>query len=79
MSIKKQMSTLYADRNGERILMEDGLILATDRAEAMTVPTDRLVQGCMLFVIRTGRLYVLDADGGAWYNVSTGAAITEDV
>lgn len=79
MSIKKQMSTLYADRNGERILMEDGLILATDRAEAMTVPTDRLVQGCMLFVIRTGQLYVLDTDGGTWYNASNGTAISEDV
>lgn len=78
MSVKKQVDSLFVSKNGRQTYMEDGLILVTDRKEAVGLPTDTLVEGCMLYVIREGALYMLDEDGGAWYNVSTGAAITAE-
>lgn len=78
MSVKKQVDSLFVTRNGRQTYMEDGLILVTDRAEAVTLPTDKLVEGCMLYVIREGALYMLDEDGGAWYNVATGTAMTAE-
>lgn len=51
MSVKRQTSTMYVTRNGMPTCVEDGLILVTNRAEAQALSTERLVQGCMLFVI----------------------------
>ena len=73
MSVKRQTSTMYVTRNGMPTCVEDGLILVTNRAEAQ-----RLVQGCMLFVIQAGSLYMLDRDGGNWYNTATGTLLSED-
>ncbi len=78
MSVKRQTGTMYVTRNGVPTCVEDGLILVTTRAEALALSTERLVQGCMLFVIRTGSLYMLDADGGSWYNTADGALLTEE-
>jgi hypothetical protein len=78
MSVKKRTSTMYVTRNGIPTCMEDGVILVTDRAEALVLSTERLVQGTMLFVIRSGGLYMLDTDGGNWYNTSTGALLSEE-
>ena len=71
MSVKRQTSTMYVTRNGM-------LILVTNRAEAQALSTERLVQGCMLFVIQAGSLYMLDRDGGNWYNTATGTLLSED-
>lgn len=78
MSIKKDTETLYVTRDGVPTCVEDGTILVTDTDEALALSTERLVQGCVLFVIRTGKMYMLDADGGAWRNLATGSALTEE-
>ena len=78
MSVKRQTSTMYVTRNGMPTCEEDGLILVTNRAEAQALSTERLVQGCMLFVIQAGSLYMLDRDGGNWYNTATGTLLSED-
>ena len=63
MSVKRQTSTMYVTRNGMPTCVEDGLILVTNRAEAQALSTERLVQGCMLFVIQAGSLYMLFLSG----------------
>ena len=78
MSVKRQTSTMYVTRNGMPTCVEDGLILVTNRAEAQALSTERLVQGCMLFVIQAGSLYMLDRDSGNWYNTATGTLLSED-
>ena len=78
MSVKRQTRTMYVTRNGMPTCGEDGLILVTNRAEAQALSTERLVQGCMLFVIQAGSLYMLDRDGGNWYNTATGTLLSED-
>ena len=77
MSVKRQTSTMYVTRHGMRTCGEDGLILVTNRAEAQALSTERLVQGCMLFVIQAGSLYMLERDGGSWYNTATGTLLSE--
>ena len=78
MSVKRQTSTMYVTRNGMPTCVEVGRILVTNRAEAQALSTERLVQGCMLFVIQAGSLYMLDRDGGNWYNTATGTLLSED-
>lgn len=78
MSIRKETKTMYITKDGVPVCVEDGTIYVTTRDEARSLPTDRLVQGSVLFVIRTGQMYMLDEDGGVWRNIASGSALTEE-
>lgn len=78
MSIRKETKTMYITKDGVPVCVEDGTIYVTTRNEARSLSTDRLVQGSVLFVIRTGQMYMLDEDGGVWRNIASGSALTEE-
>lgn len=78
MSIRKETKTMYVTKDGVPVCVEDGTIYVTTRDEATALSTARLVQGSVLFVIRTGQMYMLEEDGGVWRNVATGSALTEE-
>lgn len=65
-----------ARKNGKYI--EKVIVYATDKADVGGVSTADFTQGSMLFVVREAKMYLLDEDGGAWYNASTGTALTEE-
>lgn len=72
--ISKKVSE-RSDKNGKYI--ESATIYATTREEALDFDASRLMQGSMLFVIQSASVYMLDSDGGVWYNISTGKAIND--
>lgn len=78
MSIRKETKTMYITKDGVPVCVEDGTIYVTTPDEARSLSTDRLVQGSVLFVIRTGQMYMLDEDGGVWRNIASGSALTEE-
>lgn len=78
MSIRKETKTMYITKDGVPVCVEDGTIYVTTHDEARSLSTDRLVQGSVLFVIRTGQMYMLDEDGGVWRNIASGSALTEE-
>lgn len=65
-----------AIKNGKHI--EKAIFYATEKADVKDISTADLTQGSMLFVIRDAKMYLLDEDGGAWYNASTGVALSEE-
>lgn len=65
-----------SDKNGKYI--ETATIYATTKEEALNVDVSQLTQGSLLFVVQSANMYMLDSDGGNWYNVSTGKAISKE-
>lgn len=63
-------------KNGKHI--EKVMLYATQKSDVQGMSTSGFVQGSMLFVVRDAKMYALDEDGGAWYNVSTGIALSEE-
>ena len=78
MSIKKNSRSVFISAGGTQRRMEDAVIYVTTRAEAAALPTAGFVQGSVLFVIREAKMYMLDTDGGTWYNVATGVSLGEE-
>lgn len=70
--------TVTVTVNGRRVRMEDAAIYAATRADALQVDTATLIGGSLLYIIREGKLYMLDRDGGNWYSVADGKTLEED-
>ena len=78
MSIKKTSRSVFVSGDGTQTRMEDAVIYATTRSEAKALPTANLLQGSVLFIIREAKMYMLDTDGGVWYNTATGVSLGEE-
>lgn len=63
-------------KNGKHI--EKVMLYATQKSDVQGMSTSGFAQGSMLFVVRDAKMYALDEDGGTWYNVATGVALTEE-
>lgn len=78
MSVRKDINDIvYAGQNGERIL-EDAIVYATTKEEALSYPVLQLRMASTLTVIETGRIYMLDNDGdrgGVWRSVTDGTVL----
>lgn len=64
--------------DGAPVRMEEAVIYAATRSDALAVDKSHLIRGSMLYVIRTAALYVLDADGGTWCSADGGTTLEED-
>lgn len=62
-------------KNGRHI--EKVMLYATQKSDVQGISTSDFAQGSLLFIVRDAKMYALDEDGGAWYNVATGAALKE--
>lgn len=67
----KHMSLSLGDRPKRKFVD----IYVKDRGEALTVNTDRLIQGSKLWIVETAELYVLNEDGGLWCSALDGAVL----
>lgn len=79
MSVRKDINDIvYAGQNGERIL-EDAIVYATTKEEALSYPVLQLRMASTLTVIETGGIYMLDNDGdrgGVWRSVADGSELS---
>ncbi|MCQ2429298.1 MAG: hypothetical protein MJ192_03095 [Clostridia bacterium] len=79
MSIKKNSRPVHTSYSRTHTYMEEVTVYTTTRSEALALDTEYFVQGSILFVIREAKMYMLDTDGGSWYNVANGLKLEEDV
>lgn len=79
MSIRKDTHRVVrVTRAGHQAYMEDAALFATTREEALGIDTSGLVQGSVLVIIREGKMYLLDSDGGTWCRSDSGRTLEED-
>jgi hypothetical protein len=79
MSIRKDTHrSVRVTKEGRQLYMEDAALFATTRTEALGIDTSGLVQGSVLVIIREGKVYLLDRDGGTWCRSDSGTTLEED-
>ncbi len=78
MSVRIDINDQIAIGTGERV-MEDVIIYATTKEEAMEIDTGRFVMGSVLYVIDEGKTYMLNRDGreGIWRDLENGMSLGE--
>ena len=78
MSIRVESNGTAALHRGT-FQMDDVIIYATTRAEALSLDRSRYMIGSILYVVREGGVYMLDADGneGVWRSMKDGAALQD--
>lgn len=74
MSIRIEQNDLIRVGKGDTNMMEV-TVYATTAEEAAALDTSLYVMGSVLMIVRTGEVYVLDEDGGAWRSVTDGSAL----
>ena len=52
-------------------------IYVKNRAEAMEISTNHLIQGSKLYIVETAELFVLNQDNGVWCSTADGTMLGE--
>ena len=79
MSIRKDTHRVVrVTQESRQAYMEDAALFVTTREEALGIDTSGLVQGSVLVIIREGKMYLLDGDGGTWCRSDSGRTLEED-
>lgn len=78
-SIRRDVTrALDVTSGGRTVRMEEATLIVPTREAARSVDTACLLCGSLLYVVREGKLYVLDSDGGTWCSAEDGRTLEED-